>query len=380
MTRVRNDVIAALRKRIDDAEKRGDDSVAAVKRANEELATFMATGAWPDMASLATLRSRAGAAADSMNRAYTSAMGAYGKAGLAELAAAVTSEAEHFERQSDVVPWGENLVEDEAEASRRLRPGENALTVRPDLDGEYRIEVVATLDDADGTLEIEAPLADEDKRVTLVSVAQGGNGPADRAGAGARVFKMLVSVYEGLIGADLGVQRPIDISGARAGTSRDVVVRAVGSGATITSIRVKPIMPGAPEQVTKKAKAKPNEPAKKTKPDPFVLNAEWHGEWDGAGCVIKVVERDGGFVAIRIERGNGAWWRIEGRADGNRVIVTDIKRTRNPGNDPSILVKEGRGTVSCRNGRVSIHCNAKYDGRGARNKRISIDISNAGSR
>lgn len=376
MNRVRSDVIASLRKKIDDAEKR-DDKVSAVKQANDELAAFMARGIWPDIANQATLRSRAGAAAEGMSQAYARAMADYAKAGNTAIAAAVTHEAERFKQQSDVAPWGENRIEDDA-GPRQLAPGGTALAVKPDTDGEYRLEIVGDLHDAAGRIEVEVPLVDEDKRLTIVSAPRTGKVGAEENRSGTRELKVLLSVYEGLISADVGVERPIDLGNAQVGTSRDIIVRAVGGPATIKSIRLKPVVEGTPESVVKKTRT-PTTPApvQAPRPNPFVVNAEWRGDWDGGECTVKVVERNGNFAAIRVERGNGAWWRIEGRVDGNQVIVTDIKRTRNPGRAGSILVKNGRGTVSVRNGKLSIFCNARFDGGGARNQRINIEIRNA---
>jgi len=298
METIRGDIDKAIKAKQARASKPGKVDNDKDKHADGESDAFKASGDWPDVTNATALKNRAATAGNAMRDAYAAARAAYIKANKDALRDAVRDEADQFEKQSDIIPWKLNLIENLSIEDRTLAPGGKPLTLELPEMGEYRFEIRAKGSGEAGTLTVEVPLLDGKRLAIPALVGKDGN------------VRVLVTVREGFIGADLGVQRPVDLSKAASGASTTMALRTDGGSFTVESVMVKAVVQGARE-ATQGVPKKP-----KDRDEPKVAANPNDRLTVGTVLVGERKTRDG---KIRPEPGA----KIESRTGNTIVLVTE---------------------------------------------------------
>jgi len=343
METIRGDIDKAITAKLDSASKPGKVDHDKLTQAEGESDAFKASGDWPDVTNATALKNRAATAGNAMRDAYAAARAAYTKANKDALRDAVRDEADQFEKQSDIIPWQPNLIEKTSTEHRTLAPGGKPLTLELPEKGEYRLEIRAKRSGEAGTLTVEVPLLDGKRLAIPALVGKDGN------------VRVLVTVREGFVGADLGVQRPVELSKAASGASTTMSLRTEGGSFAVESVMVKAVVQGAPEATQDLARKPKDAPNQNDKPKDLLdylpvgtkLDGRRTGTAGNPGFISiagKVTENNGKRVVIRINDNNSTiWdytWELRGTA---RVELTGLvpveSRTLRTG--PS-----GSGTVS----------------------------------
>lgn len=319
MESVRRQVNNAIDKKIDDASKAKKADTDKIAQAVEEKKAFQASGAWPEVPNVAKIRNAAAEAATELQSAYSKAKGEYAKAGKLDLADAITKDLEQFKTQSDIVPWSPNLIEKEPLDARTLAPGSKPLTVDLGVKGEYRLEIRAKRTGDTGTLTVEIPLVGGKRLAVPALVGKDGD------------IRVVLTVREGFVGADLGVARPVDFDKAASGESAQVSMRADGGTVVVTSVTAKAVLNGAPEQAQEQVK-NPKRPAEdaapNAKPLPPAKGTEWTGGFtnktDFARATRAVTtESSASVVAIAVTTAYGPYeWRFS--VNGEAVSLENV--------------------------------------------------------
>jgi len=327
METIRDDINKAIMAKIARASKPGKIDNDKQTHAEGESDALEATGAWPDVPNITTLRNRAATAGNAMRDAYAAARVAYTKANKDALRDAVRDEADQFEKQSDIVGWGPNLTEKVSTEDRTLAPGGKPLTVEMPVKGEYRLDIRAKRSGEAGTLTVEVPLVDGKRLAIPALVGKDGN------------VRVLVTVREGFVGADLGVQRPVELSKAASGASTTMDLRAEGGSFSVESVRVKAVVQGVPEATQDVARTPKDRDKQKVAANPNDRLTE--------GTVL-VGERKTGDGKIRPEVGAKIESRIGNtivlvteRLDGKGKLVRTIELGSNGRLSPSAMIARG---------------------------------------
>lgn len=356
------------------------DTKSAIDQADaDQLSAFLSTGAWPECEGSPSLKRRAANATKAMQAKFQSIVDRLNKASKDALRDAVAAEFEQFLSQNDVVPWRENLIAQVADADRTLNPASEPMTVTPEIDPEYRLEVNAKRLTEAGTLKVEFPLADG-QRLTLPILASKDN-----------EFRALLSVRAGLVSADLGLARPIDLNAAFESECRSVTLRADDGQFLVECIRTKPIIPGRPEQIATRATPTPKrapppnqgrqvEPKQKKEKAPpedgFFKGKIWRGEWEpkGAvqpeGCEVEVLERNDGKAVLRVQTDKNHRFRLEGDVrDG--VFELKIFKQMYP---TGVEFRDEQGSARVRKGILFLSLHAKRSQGNNHNQPFDMDI------
>ena len=279
------------------------------KRATDfEWAEFERAGAWPSGFDVKPLQERAGKAAQQLLEGYIKLIQRANRKELPELSLALKNERERFESQSDLVPWGENLVAGLPEEERRLEFGGDVadrLSLKLPIADNYRVEVEARQVEPASELVFGLPMGD-------------GSVIERRATArGDGKIRVLASVRGVDPSFEMGIPRvqpPAGFDGAIAGA---LAMRAQGGAVVVESVRVKPMIEGRPERFEASARPERFVPAKPAAPkqapaapvaDPFQVGFKWRGEWRCVWalhlgpivCDIIVRKREGDRVVLEI--------------------------------------------------------------------------------
>lgn len=233
------------------------DNTAAVSAALAAEKEFAASGKIPEGKGEDKLAQEYAEAAADMRKAYNDArLAASGDSQL-------TAEAEQFWRHWDLVPWRENLINAIPSGNRTLAPGGKPLSVNLNLGGPYRLEVKGRRSGETGALKIEIPVPGKGRLEIPVT--------ADEKGR----FRVLLTVMNTTVCADLGVARPIDIGRTRAGNEAGVSIQSVDGPVALELVRAKPVVPGEPPEVAEKPTKKDR--TRETAVDPLPLGAKGEG-------------------------------------------------------------------------------------------------------
>ena len=344
MEPIRDDINKAIMAKIARVSKPGKVDKDKQTQAEGESDAFKASGDWPDVTNATALKNRAATAGNAMRDAYAAARAAYTKANKHALRDAVRDEADQFEKQSDIIPWKLNLIENLSTEDRTLAPGGKPLTVEMSEKGEYRFEIRAKRSGEAGTLTVEVPLVDGKRLAIPALVGKDGN------------VRVLVTVREGFIGADLGVQRPVELSKAASGASTTMDLRAEGGSFSVESVRVKAVVQGVPAATQDVAKKGPE---KRPESKVFRFTDHWaqgaklsgdrvHGQgkpWDMSGTTVKEIGASR-IVLNSPDEGGGGNFRRDWVLDvsGGRIVVAAI-RVKGPGSS-SFQEVSGSGTIT----------------------------------
>eukprot|EP00913_Durusdinium_trenchii_P006004 g5616.t1 len=216
-------------------------------------------------------------AADSIRRGYAKAAGdmmnAYNRARLEPGGDELFSdEADHFEHHWDLTPWRALPLPSPGEPAT-LTP-DQPITLPNELTLPFRLEVTAEAIDDDATLAVEFQSA-EGTRLAVRAA------PDDRGR-----FRVLLTIDEDFVAADLGLTRPIDRSHAYVSDTTDIELFAKDGAVRISSARIKPVIDDAPPraQVAGKAGNRSKEP----EPNPLPQGSEWTGTLFGESAGARV--------------------------------------------------------------------------------------------
>lgn len=330
--------------------QKGKDPITAVEAVNKRMAAWRGQGSVEGLGNDDAIIAQYGQAAKKLATAYAKAMADATASKNDALSEALSAEAQSAASHRDLAPWGEELLD--AQAERALTSGGKDVRVLVKLpeDSEYRLQVVATLtrrgargdggrgevlpvaehkgapeggepapapDAPDAPPEKDAPEIGARGVMTVEFPLFGGTRltvPVD-AGKDGKV-RAIFTVRHDTVSADLGVTRPIDVGTAKQGAERMVVLRAVTGDVSLESVRVKPVIEGAPPE----DKARPTAPAKREK--------------SGAPPAgpVDTLQRGDKLTGIRADRHNNRpLWEAEIESLSDTSLVLVGRRTGNSG-------------------------------------------------
>ncbi|MBX3357124.1 MAG: hypothetical protein KF745_01720 [Phycisphaeraceae bacterium] len=334
MDDIRRAISAQLESKKEQAKKLKDNTEATAE-VLEEIKEFIATGAIPDTKSREKLEQAYRKAASQMKKAYNDALLSPDGERL------FAADAAQFWSQWDLVPWGPDLVNSE----RTLASTDDTLVVDAESEGEYRVDVHGTCRGKGCVVLLDIPLADG-RRLRLPSL------PIDDG-----PVRLLLSVREDHVSADLGFARPVDLSTASNHETKGIEVSAANGAVVIESVRVKPIVAGSPPEPMDPAK-RPADSRQPDNADPLPLNASGsgnlynHNSQNPVNAQVTVIERDGSTVVLRVVRpGTGETFRVSCTLSRGNLAVNSVEQTQPPRGAPRFNISRtegGNGTI--RNG------------------------------
>lgn len=323
---VRTRIAAAIDAREKELRLAKKPDLAAIQEVEQARRAFIDEGAWPDVKSAAGLRQDAAKAAAAMKKAFAAAIAEYVKREKDELAGAVEEDLRVFSLHSDIVPWRENLVSPGADWSE-LGGEAKSLDLHIPRGVEYRLEVVARRTEGDGFLELDVPLP-AGKALAMRSVP---NAKGD--------VRVLLTVGEGAISADLGVERPLDLEAMKEGDL--LSLRADIGRFDVRSVRVKPLVAGEPESLTPKPTRDPRKgdrtdgpPPEKNVDDWLPLKGTWRGhrqnrdDKSSMACTVKI-SRDGDVLVLHVDHGTRKL-SFDCTLEGDRITLKGVRQTKGP--------------------------------------------------
>lgn len=376
MQALRDDILRGINAKIDAAGRGTEGGPEKVKAAAEELREFQRSGAWPALANADALRQREAKIADHMNKAFARAMADYATAGRDGLLASVTLEADEFQSQSDLVPWRDVLAPPAAREARRIAPGAEPLSVDVGSADEYRLEILARRSGDAGVLVLEFPITGGKRFSTRATPGSSGD------------LRILLTVSEGMVAADLGLQRPIGLGTAEDGEARDLRLTADGGEFIIERVRTKPVLRGGRAEVAANQSHRDPPGRSKTAGGGATLlrpGASGQGDWTNergktpARATVTVLERDGDKVVFRVvKNATGETMRVECKLSGDRMTVKAVEQTAPPRGAPRFRVVETEsGSGSIRDGTLSLSWTVRGHSRGgAANRPWRVHLRN----
>lgn len=374
-TKSYEDQMNALRARIEKAIQvkidgtKGDN--AKINAAIGEKAAFKSTGAWPDVPGVAAMKAEAARAAKQFATALGEAKKTFDKAGDKVMVEEMNKEIESFESQNDLVPWSPNLIEKEPADSKTLLPGGNPMTIdlskvellKGETEGlrEYRIQIRGKRTGDAGKLKIDLPL-------TTGSLLTVESEPGK-----SKELRVILTVRDGFVGADLGVARPIQLPEATEHRGQQLTLSASGEAIDIETVCVKPVVGGQPETSDaatgrRERGAAPADPLAK---DASGQGECFHDQFSKAAvhATVKVIERNGNSAVLMVVlTGTGESFRVTVQSRDGSLTVSNAEQTRPPANTPAFRTTENDGgSGSIANGIL----NLTWTVRGNSNRRAS---------
>ncbi len=311
---------------------------AAIQSLKDALQQFEATGAYPSIAGVEAIAKRVRKAERALQDAYERAEKACWKQKQDSLAESLKAERERMSEEQDIVPFGDNLVALIDERKQVAGGVPCVVPINVEGRGAYRLEIVAKRVAGGGTLVITLPLPDG-RRCT-----------AHATGAVDDV-RLLLSVRDELISADLGVTRPIAAAVGGEESPRSIALAARDGAFHVTSLRIKPILDAEPEQAANpddKAAPRREAPAK---PDPaagLTKGSTWSGKRIAAGfgeirVTATVVKRSDNDVEIKTPTVDGVgsvFWVL--KVKGDRLHLTGMRYSGNRSRSYADVSGEGK--------------------------------------
>ncbi|MGE3107338.1 MAG: hypothetical protein AB7G11_15890 [Phycisphaerales bacterium] len=331
MESIRERVLGAIASAKRSARKPG-----TVEALDAARAGFISQGTWPDVSDLPEFRRDAAKAAEAIRHAYARAMADYSRAEQDELAGAVEEDRRVFSLHADVIPWSPSLTALSPAAWKRVSTEPRTTAPDPILAGEYRIEILAVwLRSAESssappaTLLIDVPVSSG--RVLPVRAIPDAKGDVH----------VILTVGEGAIAADLGVQRPVDLESARPDEPR-IRVRAEGGVFEVANIRIKPLVAGAPEALIAKPETDENTRAPRPAPSSplddrlsawLPLKGVWRGSRQNRddkailSCTVKISRPADDILVLHLDHGDHVL-AFDCRLEGDRITLTGVRQTK----------------------------------------------------
>jgi hypothetical protein len=205
MEDIREDALKAIDKREADLRAKAKPSAKGlaetqeqIKKLGEERSAFQSSGDWPSIPASDGLKRRAKTARMALLRAYERAQADYVKAKNDALAETIQREHEQLLTESDIVPWGGDLLANGSEGQRLVGPTKQTIDLGEIVSDAYRIEIVAKRTQGDGPLRIVVPLPN-------------GEHACFRTSGSAAESRMVLTVRQSLSSADLGAVADSDV-------------------------------------------------------------------------------------------------------------------------------------------------------------------------
>ncbi|MBW7904904.1 MAG: hypothetical protein LC135_09885 [Phycisphaerae bacterium] len=312
-----------------------------IKTLGEERDAFVSSGDWPSIPASDDLKRRAKSARTSLLKAYERAQADYVKGKNDALAEAIQREHEQLLAESDVVPWGDNLLASSTNGHHIVGSPKQALDLGEIASGAYRIEIVAKRTQGSGALQLAVPLPDGG-HACLVT-------PAD-----ASESRILLTLRESLLSADLGASRDANAPSEDAAANGQLALWTTGGEFRIDSVRVKRVFPASDEPDTPKEDRKQQRPTqqKQPKPELLPLNSEWTGARTFANgtaqkCTVKITRREGNKVVLRVNH-DGYALAFHCTLKGDQLTLDSVFQVAGPGGSTRIN-PTGSGKVTANN-------------------------------
>ncbi|MFI4896406.1 MAG: hypothetical protein ACIARR_01115 [Phycisphaerales bacterium JB059] len=326
-----------LRKRIEsqlESKKRSVQKSGTTTETDQLLAeidAYESRGQIPDVRAADSIRRGYAKAAEAMTKAYNKAKLEPGGAEL------FTEEAEHFSSHWDLTPW-RALPLPSPDEPVTLTP-DQPIALPNDVSLPFRLEVTAEAIDDDASRAVEFQSAEGTRLAVRAD-------PDDRGR-----FRVLLTVDEDFVAADLGLTRPIDRSHAYVSETTIIELFARDGAVRINSARIKPVIDGAPPraQVAGKAGNRNKEPD----PNPLPQGSEWTGTLFGesAGArvaTVKVISSDDTSATLSVTDKHGTnHWLLQ-RQGANFVVTSVLPKKSRQG----VHFKNVRGTGRVENGHL----------------------------
>ncbi|MBL8764740.1 MAG: hypothetical protein JNM07_10775 [Phycisphaerae bacterium] len=337
MNEIRAGVARSLTSALENAAKAKDPSE-ATKKAREDLHAFENRRQLPECKERTKWEQAYEKAAKKLKRKYAEAESAYSAQKQHDLADAVRAEAGAFDSHWDLVPWQDKLGK-----AGKSEIGADPFVVGIGEHSEYRIEVTAKRKSDAGSLMLELPLANDSRVAVPALIGDKGD------------IRMLLTVREGAVSADLGAPRPIDMKSKTSGDDSRITLRGKDGTFAVESVRVKPIVNGAPPSgVQDPARTPRHNGTEGPRDDPaahLIQASKWSGRRTISGnnqaqeSTVTVTRRDGDTVVLRAPswEGTGTLF-LTLRLNGSSVSVDGIRYEGSLGR--SFTGVTGSGTVS----------------------------------
>lgn len=334
MERIRRDIRAQL-EALKDQAKRLKENTEAVKTAIQAERDFEVSGIVPESKARDRIVQDYAKAAAAMQKIYNDAM-------LAEGGEAVFApEVAQFRTHWDLNPW-----ESKAAKDSKLEVRDAPLFVEIGAKGEYRLEIRATRVGDNGTLWVEFPLTDG-KRLAVPSLVD------DKGEA-----RVLLTVRDDSVVADLGVARPVDLTRAIAGEGTSVKLHAAEGAFVVDGLRAKAIVDGEPPELEARTSSVKSPKSERPPENLYVVGRSWTGTFDGDVRTVRLTSVNGERVSFEVPGSyQGSMWRLSGKLRGGAVTVDNIERIANPPGHQAVTVRTQRGSIRIkRNGRLDMNC------------------------
>jgi hypothetical protein len=300
MELLRKDVKNAIEVRLAELDKPGKRDEAQIRGLGDQLTAFEIEGNWPEVPKAAEFKQRAARLAKGMMDAYVAASAACTKGGKTSLRETIEGELDRFKIQSDLCKW-RDFSNDKLKPWAEIRAA--VTQIQPELPKEYRIEIVGTRREGTGALALDFPDAQGKKVHRIIVPEEDGS------------VRAILTVQESGISADLGVDR----EGAEPSSSeigeKALSLRATEGVFAVSSVRIKPVISGAPEQTAeparKKTVSKPGGPAPTgsgiTSGSSGAGKLFVDGHEDDVKCTITELSNGQGTMIVRIGKSSQTW-------------------------------------------------------------------------
>ena len=314
---------------------------------------FELAGAWPGLPFSAPLQRQATKISGAMIEAFKQAKKQYVREKNDAMARVIDAELTQFINQNDLICWSEGL-EGETDGSPTKIGGENvSFDLGYEVGEEFRLEIIAKCVEGSGTLIVEVPLPGG-KALEVRPVI------SDQS-----VVRLLLSLRESGVSADLGVTRPIDLSRTVEG-GRTLNFRCESGAFEIETIRTKRIVTGKIEPqakqnkpqrqsrapVVKRPKAEEWLPAKAN----YRGNRQGQDDKDQSGCTA-VLTRSGKTVSIRVDHGNQVL-HFDCTLSGDDLTLKEVR----PGRASGGTIRDARGSGRITKDRIRLVYRYLHDG------------------
>jgi hypothetical protein len=352
----RDDVLERIEKEIVRHRAKPNPEEKEIDDLKNAKSAFNNAGRWPSFKSIKDCQTNARIARNDLEKALERARKDYLRAARDDAAKAVKAECEQFLKESDIVPWGDNLVTGPEGEQRTIGPAHQTFEVGDLASRNHRLEIVVQRLEGNGPLTIAIPVPGK-KRLEIKTIP--GSDPE---------LRVLLSVRDSLISADLGIPRPVPTNFSVDDSPGKLVLFADQGKFEVKSIRIKPILAEAAVEVAQKQQHSPkyNRPEGPGNVAPETSNVDpaseltkksnWRGgRWHGQNPVAlegpqpsnaTVTRRDANEVELTTERWGGGTGSVHWVFTINRGQLTLMNIFVRGGNAAIFTDVLGDGTVN----------------------------------
>lgn len=248
---------------------------------------FEGVGELPDIPNRDHIERDYARATAAMLKAYQDVQLKYEREGLGDLLRSVADDAEQFASHWDLIPWSEDLLEDAGESVRTVEAG--AFRMIPVAPGEsYRMHIRARALADDANLRVGLPIRESSTHIVPARAQDHGE------------YLIILTVRGDRIAPDLGAPRPLTPTPIEDSRGDAIVIYADGAPIFIDSVRIKPLVEGAPPKLDQLA----NKPAK-DEPDAGRKMRFERGMHGTGKCIHRFNRVNTDPVTVSVERVEG---------------------------------------------------------------------------